>query len=160
MNSGLFSLAFYFVISSPTKIIPSTNVVLLNVDSNLVGDKDRNFVVRPNGGGNSVSIFDQDKGKWVSGSDIWTNMPILDKELKLKFRSPESDKLDLSLQLQDTKTAEIYSSNELNLWTRGAYGNYVSNLNQNLKKYHRKITTKQERGKLTKMIEYISELFD
>ena len=98
---GAYSYASsYFTFTPETNLVPEDKEIDISFNFKLEGYQDSDFVVRPVLPIGLVGIFIQEDETWISQYDLWTNMPHLQKTMKVKLDFNGSS--DLYFQIQNT----------------------------------------------------------
>lgn len=132
----LSKLAFasdkYFEFFPRNNVINSKNVVEIEVLFNLNNIFTQRFRIKPVSSSNFPEIWDDEKETWVFGNSLWSNMPKLNKNIKIKFNNPEFINTDVYFLVQDTITTEIYETSRQKIWSRNWFIEYLSKINEGL----------------------------
>ncbi|MFC1755814.1 hypothetical protein ACFLZK_00260 [Patescibacteria group bacterium] len=157
----------YFDFNLNKKYIYQNNEIEISFLYNFEGYSEGDFIVRPQSSSGIIEIYDTEKNVWIKNNDLWSNMPILEKNMRV--RTNLVGKSILSFEIQSTLDAKIYKTGEKTIWGGDLFGNYVEKLNRNMLTYKLKeikkespTTRAQQQDKpqnlLAKMIKYIDEI--
>lgn len=122
----------YFDFSAQSPIISSNNELNASLFYDLIGTSEENFRLRPQSGIKNLQVWNFEKNVWISSNDLWTNMPKLTKQTKLRFLSNSFSKTSVYFLIQDVKTSEIYETPKRHIWSRNWFTLYISKLNENI----------------------------
>jgi len=129
------------------------------------GYTEENFIVRPKIDRGSIEIYDPTKNIWINHSDLWTNMPNLAKNMKV--RPSLVGKSEIFFEIQNTTDAKIYETGKKTIWGGNIFGNYIEKINKNIFSYNTneektptplpsQVSTEEKPpGLFAKMIKYI-----
>lgn len=123
----------YFNLSTSTNTVPYKKVITAYLSYSLVGYEGADFIIRPVLSRGIVQIFNQEKNQWIGQADLWSNMPKLEKEVKLKIDVSGSS--DLWFQIQNVTNAQIYETPKTTIWGQNIFTDYIDKLNKNAKMY-------------------------
>ena len=90
------------------------------------------FVVKPVVSKGAVTIWDKDKSKWILGTDLWTSMPRLTKDMKIALTIGSLSDLELWFQIKNLKSSDIYETPKHTVHNRAEFEEYVKKLNNGL----------------------------
>ncbi len=94
------------------------------------GYSEKDFIVRPKVTRGNVEFYDTTKNIWVSQSDLWSNMPVLEKNMKIRVNLMGES--ELFFEIQNTINAEIYETPKKTIWGGDIFGNYIEKVNKNI----------------------------
>ena len=157
----------YFDFNLNKKYLYQNNEIEISFLYDFEGFSENDFIVRPISSQGIIEIYDSENNTWVKNNDLWSNMPSLEKNMRIKTNL--IGKSTLSFEIQNTFDTEIYKTGEKTIWGGDLYGDYIEILNRNMLTYKLKEnkeeipTTKalqQDRPQnlLVKMIKYIDEI--
>lgn len=122
----------YFEFWVKNNVLNSKNEVEIEVLYNFEGVSDSRFRVKPVSSKNFPKIWDVNKEVWVFSNSLWSDLPRLSKDMKIKFDNADFLNIDLHLQVQDTQTAKIYETSKQKIWSRNWFVEYLGNINEGL----------------------------
>ena len=100
---------------------------------NIVGNfAQGRFVVKPILANGVVSVYDPAVGEWVAANDLWTSMPVLAQKMRVRMNSMGVEKSQLSFEIMDTKTTQIYKTPPHMVWNNKTQAEYIAKINESL----------------------------
>ena len=131
-NHGYASDTFFeFKLSK--NLVLGDEEIIANFFYNLSDVSEESFLVRPVIENGLVKVFDPQKPGWVSGTDVWSSMPRLGKEMRIRIGGMKAPKTFLCFEVKDLRTAVVYKTSKKPLWSKTAYGSYVDGINESLR---------------------------
>lgn len=129
--------AYNFVLDSNSYFVPYNGYVNVDFNYELVGYEEDEFKIMPFFDGGEVRVYDPKSNQWVSGSDLWENMPFLSKDVKLKINT-QKDTGNIGFYVLNLTSGEVYETNTVSIWTSYVLRGYLEKLNEHLKmlEYH------------------------
>ncbi len=124
----------HFEFISASNMLSLENEIEVLFKYELINLEESRFRVRPASNVRYTQIWNDESGKWVSESALWSEFPALGKIMKIKFLSGEFSYAEVYFQIQDTKTAQIYETPKHKIWSRNWFSDYVRRLNENIMK--------------------------
>jgi hypothetical protein len=118
--------ATFFDFVSSSYLLPYDVESAITMHFSLAGYTPDDFSVRPVVSDGAVYIFSDYKDDWISGTDLWTQMPVLQKELRLKMLTPNITKLHF--QIQDRHTGQVYETQPKTFYSYALLQKYLPRL--------------------------------
>ncbi len=116
----------YFDFNPQTYLIGWDNIVEIEARYVFKNYSEEEFFIRPVLSQGVAFIYDEKKDIWVSAADLWTQMPILSKVIKLKLFAANST--DLSFNILNTHTGEIYESSKKTYYPYSVLVTYIKKI--------------------------------
>jgi hypothetical protein len=101
----------------------------------LQGFDDGDFLVRPVIKNGTVEIFNSDANTWVGSYSLISELPSLQKEMLIRVKGFDVIKSSLYFEILNTKTGEVFSTPQKEIWSKGIYSNYGELINSNLSNF-------------------------
>ena len=125
-------LVFYFAFTLGGVLIPSNDVLRVNFEYTLEGYQERDFVVRPKITNGYVEVYNTDSSSWVSGNSLWSDMPYLREDMRVRIKGTGKSDTNLFFWLQDVGTAAIYETPPRRIWNIKVMSEYLTEVNRSL----------------------------
>ena len=123
------SVFIYFDFELSQPVLLSDNTLNVDMVYSLEGFLANDFVVRPVVSDGKVSIYNALTQTWVSGDALWSELPKLDKSVKVKIEGIPQTTTYLSFVVQHVKTAQTFATPKKKIWTHQLIESYITNLN-------------------------------
>ena len=158
---------YYFDFEYKALLIPHAYEFEIEIVYNFANASPDDFRIKPVSDKGAIYIYHDDRESWVSGNELWINMPVLKDKMKLRISKNVVNSINIGFQILDAKTYVIYETPFRNFWTWNIYDNYVNNLNTNIRRFSFDSSNKEVRSDATngsarflfKVIKYIDEIF-
>ena len=127
-----YASSYYFVPAMKVRVLSVNEEVGIKMNYDLVGPSTERFLVRPLINNGIISIWHWDKDVYIQGTGLWSDMPRLTEDIKIKIQGLSAEKTEFWFQIQDTKKGKVYHTPKTVLWSRVTYIKYVERLNENI----------------------------
>lgn len=115
-----------------SRIMDPNGEIGVKVDSDLYDEDNHNFVIRPVIEKGTVYIWDRKNEVWVSDVALWSKLPFLSSDMKLKMVGLNNNFTEITFQIQDVIEAKIYETNKLKIWPTSVLTSYIEKININI----------------------------
>jgi hypothetical protein len=123
-----------FEISIKSNVLQRSEEFSVEIHSNYGGVKDNTrFKVRPIVTGCNLFVYNHNLngfGGWVSAANIWSSMPNLDKDVKVRLVNCNALKSEMLFFVLDSFHGQIYETNKVYVYTdKDFISSYIHRLN-------------------------------
>lgn len=136
------SAYFDFVVKS--FLVSNNKDIAVNFKFDISNQFLERFTVRPVLSNGIVSIYNDKTGAWVLGNSFWSDLPKLQKDMRIKINGFTSNTTGLYFEIYDTKTFNIYDTPKKKVWNHALYDSYILTLNQNINDWNNNKSSEEE----------------
>lgn len=111
----------YFNISVGQKILPITERLPVEINFDLGKTPLSRFKILPQIETGTIELVETESS--------------LTETIEVKINNPNSNKTNIWLLVQDTKTGKVYETNRITIWGRNIYETYLRQINENIRNW-------------------------
>jgi hypothetical protein len=123
----------YFDFLPSAKLLDYDGTVFVKIFYDLKDYREKDFLVRPISDNGLIFIYDDLRNTWQAGNALWSELPYLQREMRLKLKGYRF--LGVHLQILNLLTGETYQTPSYKFWFRDNYRNYTKTVNNNIFNY-------------------------